>query len=66
MVVQGPFDFNFLLGQDYVYAMKDIVSTLFRVMSFPHNGNIVTIEKLSFVGCDMNAKHLTSLNVPYV
>ena len=34
MVVQGPLDFNLLLGRDYVYAMKAIVSTLFRVMHF--------------------------------
>ena len=38
MVVQDPLDFALLLGQDYVYAMKDIVSTLFRVISFPHDG----------------------------
>ena len=29
MVVQGPLDFNILLGRDYVYAMKVVVSTLF-------------------------------------
>ena len=29
MVVQGPLDFNLLLGRDYVYAMKAVVSTLF-------------------------------------
>ena len=44
MVVRGPLDFNLLLGQDYVYAMKAVVSTLFRVMCFPHNGNIVTVD----------------------
>jgi hypothetical protein len=38
MVVQDPLDFSLLLGQDYVYAMKAIVSTLFRVISFPHDG----------------------------
>ena len=49
MVVQGPLDFNLLLGCDYVYAMKVVVSTLFRVMHFPHDGKIVTIDYLSFV-----------------
>ena len=44
MVVQGPLDFNMFLGRDYVYAMKAVVSTLFRVMHFPHDGNIVTID----------------------
>ena len=29
MVVQGPLDFNLLLGCNYVYAMKAVVSTLF-------------------------------------
>ena len=44
MVVQGPLDFNLLLGRDYFYAMKAVVSTLFRVMNFPHDGKIVTID----------------------
>ena len=35
MVVQGPLDFNLLLGRDYVYSMKAVVSTLLRVMHFP-------------------------------
>ena len=52
MVVQGPLDFNLLLRHDYVYAMKVIVSVLFRVMHFPHHGNIVTFDKLSFVKPD--------------
>jgi hypothetical protein len=38
MVVQDHLDFSLLLGRDYVYAMKAIVSTLFRVISFPHDG----------------------------
>jgi hypothetical protein len=29
IVVQGPLDFNMLLGRDYVYAMNVVVSTLF-------------------------------------
>ena len=44
MVLQGPLDFNMLLGRDYVYAMKAVVSTLFRAMDFPHDGKIVTID----------------------
>jgi len=45
MVLQGPLDFNLLLGRDYFYNMKAVVSSLFRVMHFPHNGNIVTIDQ---------------------
>ena len=29
MVVQGSLDFCLFLGHDYIYAMKDIMSTLF-------------------------------------
>jgi hypothetical protein len=45
-VVQGLLYFNMLLGRDYVYDMNDVVSTLFQVMHFPHNGSIVTIDQL--------------------
>ena len=44
MVVQGPLDFNLLLGRDYFYTMKVVVSTLFRVMYFPHDWKIVTVD----------------------
>ena len=68
MVVQGPLDFNLLLGHDYVYAMKAIVSTLFRVMYFPHDGNITTIDKLSFVTPDhrITPSKQTAMNVLHV
>jgi hypothetical protein len=49
MVVQDPLDFILLLGRDYVYAMKSIVSTLFRVIYFPENGRVVTVDQLSFI-----------------
>ena len=70
MVVQGPLDFNLLLGHDYVYAMKAVVlvSTLFRVMHFSHDGNIVTIDQLSFVTPNhrITPSNQTTLNVPHV
>jgi hypothetical protein len=49
LVVQDPLDFSLLLGRDYVYAMKAIVSTLFRVISFPHDEGVVTVDQLSFI-----------------
>ena len=55
-------DFTLLLGQDYVYAMKAIVSTLFCVISFPHDGSIVTIDQLSFIDPDW----VTSLSGSYM
>jgi hypothetical protein len=47
LVVLGPLEFNMLLGHDYVYAMNVVVSMLFHVMYFNHNGSIVTIDQIS-------------------
>jgi hypothetical protein len=66
MVVQDPLDFDILLGRDYVYSMKVIVSTLFRVISFPHDGRMVTIDQLSFIGPDLTINPMTSLNGSYM
>jgi hypothetical protein len=66
MVVQDTLDFDLLLGRDYVYAMKAIVSTFFRVISFPHDGIIVTIDHFLFVGPDLNINPMNSLNGSYM
>jgi hypothetical protein len=62
MVVQDPLDFTLLLGRDYVYAMKVIVSTLFLVISFPHNGRVMTVDQLSFI----DPTWIASLNGSYM
>jgi hypothetical protein len=62
MVVRDPLYFSLLLGQDYFYAMKALVSTLFRVIYFPHDGRIVTIDQLSFIDPDW----VTSLSGSYM
>jgi hypothetical protein len=66
MVVQDPLDFDLLLGRDYVYAMKSIVSTFFRLISFPHDGIIVAISQLSCIGPDLITNPMTSLNRYYM
>ena len=48
MVIEDPLEFNMLLQHDYVYAMQDVVSTLFSVMYFNHGEEIVTIDQLDF------------------
>jgi hypothetical protein len=62
MVVQDPLDFSLLFGRDYVYAMKVIVSTLFCVIYFPHNGRVVIVDQLSFI----DPTWITSLNGSYM
>ena len=68
MVFQGPLDFNLLLGKYYVYTMKAVYLTLFRVMYFSHDGNIVTIDQFSFVELDhyITPSHQNSLNIMHV
>jgi len=43
MVVQGPLDYNLLLGRDYIYSMGAIIFSLFRVMCFLHEGRVVKL-----------------------
>jgi hypothetical protein len=47
-VVDAPLDYNLLLGRSWTYAMQDVVATVFWVLLFPHEGQIVTIDQLSF------------------
>jgi hypothetical protein len=47
-VVDAPLDYNLLLGHSWTYAMQAVVATVFRVLLFPHEGQIVTIDQLSF------------------
>ena len=63
MVVQGPLDYNLLLGHCYIYSMGAIVSSLFRVMCFPHEGQVVKlIDQISFPGSHIANSQMPSLN----
>ena len=63
MVVQGPLDYNLLLGRDYIYCMGSIISSLFRVICFPHEGRVVKlVDQLSFPSSHMENSHIPTLN----
>jgi hypothetical protein len=47
-VFDAPIDYNLLLGRSWTYAMQAVVATVFRVLLFPHEGQIVSIDQLSF------------------
>jgi hypothetical protein len=47
-VVDAPLDYNILLGRIWTNAMKTVVSTIFWVLCFPHEGHIITVDKISF------------------
>ena len=66
MVVQGPLNFKLLLRCDYTYVMGALISSLFRVMCFPHKGRIVIIDQLSFIGPNLTPNQPSSPNNPYI
>ena len=47
-VVDGPLDYNILLGNPSVYVMTAIISTYFRMITFPYKGVVTVINKLFF------------------
>jgi hypothetical protein len=47
-VVDAPLDYNLFLGRSWTYAMQAVVATVFWVLLFPHEGQIVTINQLYF------------------
>jgi hypothetical protein len=47
-VVDAPLDYNILLGCNWIYAMSVVMSSVFHVLCFPHEGKIVTIDQLYF------------------
>jgi hypothetical protein len=47
-VVNVPLNYNIFLGRSWTYSMTTVVSTIFRVLCFPHEGRIITVDQLSF------------------
>jgi hypothetical protein len=45
--IDAPLDYNILFGRSYMYAMKAVASSIFRMMMFPHNWKIITIDQVS-------------------
>jgi hypothetical protein len=62
-VVDAPLDYNLLLGHNWTYAMVIVVSSIFRTLCFPHQGEILTINQLSFAYSSPNASVGPSISV---
>jgi hypothetical protein len=45
--IDAPLDYNILFGCSYMYAMKAVSSYVLRMMMFPHNRKIITIDQLT-------------------
>jgi hypothetical protein len=51
-VFDSPLDYNILLGRSWINSMHAVLSTLFHVVHFPHQGKVVTIDQLAFFNSD--------------
>jgi hypothetical protein len=47
-VVDTSLNYNLLLGRSWTYAMQEVVATIFWVLLFPHEDQIMTIDQLYF------------------
>lgn len=59
-VVNANMHYSLLLGQIWIHTMFFVVSSLFRVLRFPHEGKIVTVNQFSFF-----SSSASNGNVPY-
>jgi hypothetical protein len=63
-IIDAPLEYNFLLRCTWFYEMIVVVSSIFKVLHFPHQGKIVTIDQLSFCTPDLGSN--VGSNVPFV
>jgi len=51
-IVDANLEYNLLLGRNWIYKMAAIVSSLFCILCFPHEGRIVKINQLDYSPSD--------------
>jgi hypothetical protein len=60
-VFDAPLDYNLLLVCSWIDSMRAIMSTLFHVLHFPHQGKVFTFDQLDFFNSDSHTR-----NVPFI
>jgi hypothetical protein len=60
-VCDAPLNYSLLLGHSWIDSMRVVVSTLFHVVRFPHQGKVVTVDQLVFFNSDTRIS-----NVPFI
>jgi hypothetical protein len=63
-VFDAPLDYNLLLGRSWIDSMIVVVSTLFRVVHFPHQGKVITINQLAFFNLDTRTGNIPFITKP--
>jgi hypothetical protein len=57
----APLDYNLFLGHSWIHVMHAVVSNLFLVICFPHQGKVVKVDQLAFFSSDS-----CTSNVPFI
>jgi hypothetical protein len=57
-VFDAPLDYNLLLGRSWINSMRVVVSTLFHVVRFPHQGKVITVDQLAFFNSDTHTSNV--------
>jgi hypothetical protein len=60
-VFDAPLYYNLLLGRSWFDSMREVVSTIFYVSHFPHQGKVLIVNQLAFFNSD-----LCTRNVPFI
>jgi hypothetical protein len=58
-VFDAPLDYNLLPGRSWIDAMHAIVSTIFHVIHFHHQGKVFTVDQLAFFSFDSCTSNVT-------
>jgi hypothetical protein len=61
-VFNSPLDYNLLLGRSWIDSMRVVVSTLFHVVRFPHQGKVVTVDQLAFFNSDTHTGNVSFID----
>jgi hypothetical protein len=56
-----PLNYNLLLGRSWIDSMHAVVSNLFCVVCFPHQGKVITVDQFAFFNSDAHIG-----NIPFI
>lgn len=54
-IIDGNLYYNLLFSKNWIYKMDAIVSSLFYILCFPHEGRIIRVDYLHYSPCDSHA-----------
>lgn len=61
-VLNAPLDYNILLGHSNTYTISAILSVIHNNMCFPHNGNILIFDQLTYYDPKFETTHQSTIS----